>query len=95
MAHYQKVHIQILPTTWLGRLLAIAVAAVLLVLAFFFLTFVLVAVGVMMLVAFVRLLLPAQRTRGQSPDGVIEGEYSIESEEHKSVDAKDQTTEKQ
>lgn len=95
MAHHQRVRIHILPTTWLGRLLATAVAALLLVLAFFFLTFVLVAVGVMILVALVRLLLPTHKTHGQTPGGVIEGEYSIESEEHKPVASAMQFTKEQ
>lgn len=87
MAHRENVHIHILPSTWLGRLLATAVAAALLILAFFFLAFVLVAVGVMILAALVRLLLPTHKTRGQTADGSIEGEYSVESEEHKSIDS--------
>ena len=88
-------HIRILPATWLGRLLATAVAMVVLILAFFFLTFVLVAVGVMILVALVRMLLPAPKTRGQTPDGSIEGEYTVESEEHKPVDSARRITLKQ
>jgi membrane protein implicated in regulation of membrane protease activity len=81
MAYRQNVHIHVLPNTWLGRLLAIVAAAALLVLAFFFLTFVLAAVGVMILVALARLLLPTHKTRRQTSDGSIEGEYSVESEE--------------
>lgn len=95
MAHRQRVRIHLLPDTWLGRLLATAVAAALLMLAFFFLAVVLVAVGVMMVAALVRLLLPTRMTRGQTSDGAIEGEYSVEPEEHKSVDSAVHITPKQ
>ena len=73
----------------------VVVAAAMLILAFFFLSFVLIAVGVMILAALVRLLLPTHKTRGQASDGAIEGEYSIESEEHEAVDSAMQITKKQ
>jgi hypothetical protein len=86
VAYRQSVHIQIAPKTWLGRLLAIAFAAALLVLAFFFLTFVLVIAGLVIFAGLVRLLLPTHKARGKTADESIEGEYSVESEKPKSIE---------
>jgi hypothetical protein len=93
--HRKSVHIKILPNTWLGRLLAVAVAAVLVILAFFFITFVLVMVGVVILGALIRLLLPRHKVRGQTSDGAIEGEYSVVPEKQKSIDSAAQITPRQ
>jgi hypothetical protein len=86
VAYRQNVHIQIAPKTWVGRLLAIAFSAAFLVLAFFFLTFVLVIVGLMVFAGLIRLLLPTRKARGQTADESIEGEYSVESEKPKSIE---------
>ena len=88
-------HIQIVPNTWLGRLLAVAAAAVLLVLAFFFLSFVLVMLGVVLLAGLIRLLVPTRPAGAQAADGAIAGQYTVEREEPKPIDSEKQITPKE
>lgn len=90
MAYRRSVHIHGLPNTWLGRLLVAALAAALLILAFFFLSFVLIAVGVMMLVGLVRLLLPGRKARAPASDESIEGEYSVEPDDPSLIESERQ-----
>ena len=95
MAQRRSVHIQIVPNTWLGRLLAVAAAAVLLVLAFFFLSFVLIMLGVVLLAGLLRLLVPTRRPGAQAADGAIEGQYTVERDEPKPIDSEKQITPKE
>ena len=95
MAQRRSVHIQIVPNTWLGRLLAVAAAAVLLVLAFFFLSFVLIVLGVVLMAGLIRLLVPTRKARAQDSDGAIEGQYTVEPDEPRPINSEKQITPKE
>ena len=69
------------PQTWLGRVAGSVLAVALLVSAFFFLVFFLVAAGVLILGISLRLLWRARQIRARASQDVLEGEYSVEPRE--------------
>jgi membrane protein implicated in regulation of membrane protease activity len=74
-----------MPNTWLGRLIALAVSAAVLALAFFYFTIVMVTAGVLFLVLVLRALWPGRRMPRKPGEEIIEGEYRIDPEEGRSA----------
>ncbi len=83
MPRRSTVYLQ-LPHTWLGRVLAFLLSAVVLALAFFFFTVVLAAAGLALLAYILRLLWSGRTIPRGAPRDIIEGEYRIEPEERQS-----------
>ena len=69
------------PQTWLGRVVGTILTVALLVSAFFFLVFFLVAAGVLILGISLRLPWRARQIRAQASRDILEGEYSVEPRE--------------
>ena len=80
MNYQTRIPGSLLPTTWMGRLIATIVAAALRVAGLFFVAFALVAAAVLALVVAVRIWWVVRKLRTQRDNEVIEGSYSIESE---------------
>jgi hypothetical protein len=74
------------PQTWLGRVVASVLATALLVLAFFFVVIFLLVAGVVIVGISLRLLWRARQVRGQAPQNILEGEYSVEPKEIAKLD---------
>jgi hypothetical protein len=69
--------IYILPRTILGRVVGGILAVTVLVLAFFFLFFVLLAAGVVASVFLIRMAFRSKQIKATVPQDLIEGEYSV------------------
>ena len=79
----REVRLTTVPRNWLGRLLGGVLGFALTVIAFLFFTALLIAAGILGIVLLLYIL-HAQRKAQQTPsDVVIDGEYSVESSEHK------------
>jgi hypothetical protein len=76
----RKTHLHISATTWSGRLIVASIALTLLMCAFFFLTFALLAASAVILVALIRVLLPIRKVHASAAGRVIDGEYSVKAE---------------
>ncbi len=85
--HFQSRFIQvILSSTWLRRLFALLVIAVVVVLGMFFLVFALVVGALMATIMFGRLWWQTRKLRATRNDGVIEGYFSVEPESLPTID---------
>ena len=82
MNHQTRIPANLLPTTWMGRLIAAIVVASLAVAGLFFLAFALVAAAVLASIVAVRIWWLLRKLRTQRDKDVIEGSYSIESEKN-------------
>lgn len=74
---------EIVPRTWLGRVLACLAALAVIVVGFFFLAIALAVGGVILFIVFVRVLWlmhRLRREREKSAPRIIEGEYSVTEE---------------
>ena len=71
----------VIPTTWMGRLVATIAAGALAVAGLFFIAFALVAVAVIAAIVALRVWWIFRKSRMQRDDHVIEGSYSVESEQ--------------
>ena len=70
----------VVPTTWMGRLVATIAAGALAVAGLFFIAFALVAAAVIAALIALRVWWIFRKSRMQRDDDVIEGSYSVESE---------------
>lgn len=80
MNYQSRISASLLPTTWIGRLIATIVAASVAVVGLFFLAFALVAAALLATIVAVRIGWLLRKLRMQRNKDVIEGSYSIESE---------------
>ena len=71
----------ILPATWVGRVIATLVAASIAVVGLFFFAFALIAATVLAIIIAARIWWVSRKLRAQRDDGVIEGSYSVETEQ--------------
>jgi len=70
----------VVPTTWMGRLVATIAAGALAVAGLFFIAFALAAAAVIAAIVAMRVWWMFRKSRMQRDDDVIEGSYSVESE---------------
>ncbi|MCE9642586.1 MAG: hypothetical protein K8S22_20910 [Betaproteobacteria bacterium] len=70
----------ILPATWVGRVIATLVAASIAVVGLFFFVFALVAAAVLAIIVAARIWWVSRKLRAQRDQDVIEGSYSVERE---------------
>lgn len=75
----------ILPASWLGRVIATLVAASVAVVGLFFFAFALVAAAVLAIIVAVRIWWVSRKLRARRDQDVIEGSYSVESEPVQSI----------
>lgn len=81
MAYRHAAHIEFVPRTRAGRVIAGVTLIALIALAFFFLAFALIVAGVLILAVIVRNLFSANSTGSRAPPDTIEGQCTVESEE--------------
>ena len=81
----------VLPTSLIGRLIAALLAIALAVAGLFFIAFALVAAAMVAAVVAARMWWVFRKLRTQQNAQVIEGIYSVESEQVHVIDAKDST----
>jgi predicted lipid-binding transport protein (Tim44 family) len=75
----------VLPTTWMGRLVATIMASALAVAGVFFVAFALTAAAVIATIIALRVWWILRKSRMQRDDHVIEGSYSVESEQNEQI----------
>lgn len=85
MNHQSQIRTNILPATWVGRVITILIATALAVVGLFFVAFALIAVAVLAAIVAVRMWWIFRKLRAQQDKDVIEGAYSIESEQTHTV----------
>ena len=73
------------PTTWIGRLVATIAAVALAVAVLFFLAIALIAATVIVAIVALRIGWMVRKSHAQRDDDVIEGSYSIESEQTEQI----------
>lgn len=73
--------LEVVPQTWIGRLIAALIAVVLFLLAFFFLAVALIAGAIVAAVVILRILWVIRKARRQAAEAVIEGAYSVDPKE--------------
>ena len=81
MNHQTQIPPRFLPSTWVGRVIAAVVAASLAVVGLFFITFALIVAGVFAAVVAIRIWWVIRKLRAQRDNDVIEGSYSVASEQ--------------
>ena len=72
----------VVPTTWIGRLVATIAAGALAVAGLFFIAFALVAAAIIAAIVALRVWWIFRKSRMQRDADVIEGSYSVESEQN-------------
>ena len=74
-----------MPTTWMGRLVATIAAGALAVAGLFFIAFALAAAAVIAVIVALRVWWIFRKSRLQRDNDVIEGSYSVESEQNELI----------
>lgn len=77
----------VLPTSWIGRLIAVLLAIALAVAGLFFIAFALMAAAIVAAVVAARMWWVFRKLRAQRNAQVIEGAYSVELEQIDTIDA--------
>ena len=75
----------VVPTTWMGRLVATIAAGALAVAGLFFIAFALAATAVIAVIVALRVWWIFRKSRLQRDADVIEGSYSVESEQNEQL----------
>ncbi len=87
MNYRTQIPADIVPRSWLGRLIAVLIAAGLAVVGLFFIAFALVAAAGVAVIVVARIWWVSRKLRARQDNVVIEGAYSVEPERIQAVHA--------
>jgi len=88
MNYQTQIPSNVLPATWIGRVIAALIAASIAVVGLFFFAFALLAAALIAAIVAARIWWISRKLRARRDQDVIEGSYSVEPEQTQAIQAK-------